>query len=48
MPAAMAEDTGASVRVPIYVAVIDFALTPESEFVAALERKLVTSHGLPA
>lgn len=33
---------------PIFVAVIDFVLTSESEFLAALERKLGTSQGAPA
>jgi tetraacyldisaccharide 4'-kinase len=34
--------------IPIFVAVIDFVLTAESEFLAALERKLSTPHGAPA
>jgi tetraacyldisaccharide 4'-kinase len=33
---------------PIFVAVIDFVLTAESEFLAALERKLHSLHGAPA
>jgi tetraacyldisaccharide 4'-kinase len=33
---------------PIFVAVIDFVLPAESEFVAALERKLQSPHGAPA
>jgi tetraacyldisaccharide 4'-kinase len=34
--------------IPIFVAVIDFVLTAESEFLAALERKLQASRGVPA
>lgn len=34
--------------IPIYVAVIDFVLTAESEFLAALERKLQSPHGATA
>ena len=34
--------------IPIYVAVIDFVLSAESEFIAALERKLHPSHGASA
>jgi tetraacyldisaccharide 4'-kinase len=33
---------------PIFVAVIDFVLTAESEFFAALKRKLQSPHGAPA
>ena len=33
---------------PIFVAVIDFVLTPETEFLAALERKLHSPEGVPA
>jgi tetraacyldisaccharide 4'-kinase len=33
---------------PIFVAVIDFALSAESEFLAALERKMQSPHGAPA
>ncbi len=33
---------------PIFVAVIDFVLTAESEFLATLERKLHSLHGAPA
>ena len=40
------ERNGAAI--PIYVAVIDFVFTAESEFIAALERKLQPSHGAPA
>jgi tetraacyldisaccharide 4'-kinase len=36
------------IDLPIFVAVIDFVLTSESEFIAALERKLSTSHGATA
>jgi tetraacyldisaccharide 4'-kinase len=32
---------------PIFVSVIDFVLTSESEFVAALERKIAASRGVP-
>jgi tetraacyldisaccharide 4'-kinase len=34
--------------IPIFVAVIDFVLTAESEFLAALERKLQSPRGAPA
>jgi tetraacyldisaccharide 4'-kinase len=34
--------------IPIFVAVIDFALTAETEFLATLERKLSAPHGAPA
>ncbi len=34
--------------IPIFVAVIDFVLTAESEFLATLERKLSVPHGAPA
>jgi len=34
--------------IPIFVAVIDFVLSAESEFLAALERKLHSPHGVPA
>jgi tetraacyldisaccharide 4'-kinase len=34
--------------IPIFVAVIDFVLTAESEFLATLERKLSSPHGAPA
>jgi tetraacyldisaccharide 4'-kinase len=34
--------------IPIFVAVIDFVLTAESEFLATLERKLSAPHGAPA
>ncbi len=34
--------------IPIFVAVIDFVLTAESEFLATLERKLSVPHGEPA
>jgi tetraacyldisaccharide 4'-kinase len=34
--------------IPIFVAVIDFELTAESEFLATLERKLSSPHGAPA
>jgi hypothetical protein len=34
--------------IPIFVAVIDFALSAESEFTAALEQKLKTQRGAPA
>ncbi len=34
--------------IPIYVAVIDFVLTAESEFLAILKRKLESPHGAPA
>lgn len=34
--------------IPIFVAVIDFVLNAESEFLAALERKLQSSRGVPA
>ncbi len=34
--------------IPIFVAVIDFVLTAESEFLAALERKLQAPQGVPA
>jgi tetraacyldisaccharide 4'-kinase len=40
------EENGAAI--PIYVAVIDFVFTAESEFIAALERKLHPSHGASA
>jgi tetraacyldisaccharide 4'-kinase len=33
---------------PVFVAVIDFALSAESELLAALERKLQSVHGVPA
>ena len=40
---------GASgMAIPIFVAVIDFALSAESEFTAALEQKLKTQRGAPA
>jgi tetraacyldisaccharide 4'-kinase len=38
---------GKNTAIPIFVAVIDFVLTAESEFLAALERKLQASHGAP-
>jgi tetraacyldisaccharide 4'-kinase len=38
---------GKNTPIPIFVAVIDFVLTAESEFLAALERKLQASHGAP-
>lgn len=34
--------------IPIFVAVIDFVLNAESEFLATLERKLSSPHGAPA
>jgi len=34
--------------IPIFVAVIDFVLSAESEFLATLERKLSSPHGAPA
>ena len=37
-----------SATIPIYVAVIDFELMPESEFIASLERKLQSPHRAPA
>jgi tetraacyldisaccharide 4'-kinase len=33
---------------PVFVAVIDFVLSAESELLAALERKLQSAHGVPA
>jgi tetraacyldisaccharide 4'-kinase len=39
---------GKSTAIPIFVAVIDFVLTAESEFLGALERKLQSSPGVPA
>jgi hypothetical protein len=38
-------DREGSTALPIFVAVIDFVLTAESEFIAALERKLQSPHG---
>jgi tetraacyldisaccharide-1-P 4'-kinase len=37
-----------SAALPVFVAVIDFVLSAESEFLAALERKLNSPHGAPA
>jgi tetraacyldisaccharide 4'-kinase len=37
-----------STAIPIFVAVIDFVIAAESEFLAALERKLQASRGAPA
>jgi hypothetical protein len=34
--------------VPIFVAVIDFVLSAESEFIAALDRKLLSPRGASA
>jgi tetraacyldisaccharide 4'-kinase len=39
---------GKSTAIPIFVAVIDFVLAAESEFLRVLERKLQASHGAPA
>jgi tetraacyldisaccharide 4'-kinase len=39
---------GCSTTIPIFVAVIDFVLTAESEFVAAVERKLQSPRGAMA
>jgi tetraacyldisaccharide 4'-kinase len=39
---------GTSTTIPIFVAVIDFAMTAESEFIAVLERKLQLPRGVPA
>jgi tetraacyldisaccharide 4'-kinase len=39
---------GQGIALPIFVSVIDFVFTSESEFVSALERKLATSHGAQA
>ncbi|HKN74329.1 MAG TPA: tetraacyldisaccharide 4'-kinase [Candidatus Acidoferrum sp.] len=39
---------GCSTAIPIFVSVIDFVLTAESEFLAALERKLQSPRGAPA
>jgi tetraacyldisaccharide 4'-kinase len=39
---------GCSTTIPIFVAVIDFVLTAESEFLAALERKLQSPRGAVA
>jgi tetraacyldisaccharide 4'-kinase len=39
---------GKSTALPVFVAVIDFVLSAESEFLAALERKLHSRHGVPA
>jgi tetraacyldisaccharide 4'-kinase len=41
-------EEGSGVAIPIFIAVIDFVLTAESEFLAALERKLQSPHGAPA
>ena len=35
-------------EIPIFIAVIDFVLSAESEFLATLERKLQSVHGAPA
>jgi tetraacyldisaccharide 4'-kinase len=39
---------GTSTTIPIFVAVIDFAMTAESEFIAVLERKLRLPRGASA
>jgi tetraacyldisaccharide 4'-kinase len=39
---------GTGAAIPIFIAVIDFVLTAESEFMAALEKKLQSSRGTPA
>ena len=39
---------GGDTAVPVFIAVIDFVLSAESEFLAALERKLQAPHGAPA
>lgn len=39
---------GKTTAIPIFVAVIDFVITAESEFLGTLERKLQSSHGVPA
>jgi hypothetical protein len=39
---------GGVAAIPIFVAAIDFVLTAESEFLAALERKLQSPRGAPA
>lgn len=39
---------GASARLPIWIAVIDFVFTAESELLAAIDRKLASRQGAPA
>ena len=39
---------GGNTAVPVFIAAIDFVLSAESEFLAALERKLQSPHGAPA
>jgi tetraacyldisaccharide 4'-kinase len=39
---------GKTTAIPIFVAVIDFVLSAESEFLGVLERKLQSSRGVPA
>jgi hypothetical protein len=39
---------GSAAAIPIFVAAIDFVLTAESEFLAAMEGKLQSRRGAPA